>query len=117
MNSKFNQAEENGTNIQVVLERISGLHNDVNELKESTRDSMKDIAQAINKLVALEERQSNNNEAVARLLAQIEKMDLRLQVIEQGEGLKNLTQKWILTAVWGVVVAVGAAVGKLVGLY
>lgn len=115
--SSLSQAEENGTNIQVVLERISGLHADVSELKESTKDSMKEIAQAINRLVSIEERQQSNHEATARLLAQIDKMDQRLQVIEQGEGLKNLTQKWLLTAVWGVVVAVGAAVGKLIGLY
>lgn len=115
--NSLSQAEENGTNIQVVLEKIAGLHSDVNELKESTRDSMKEIAQALNKLVALEIHQAATHDATARIFVQIEKMDARLQTIEKDEGLKNLTQKWILTAVWGVVVAVGAAAGKLVGLY
>lgn len=115
--SSLSQAEENGTNIQVVLERISGLHNDVNELKESTRDSMKDIAQAINKLVALEERQSNNNEATARLLAQIEKVDQRVQAIERDEGIKKLTSRWTLAAVWTIVGVAAGYVGKLLGVY
>ena len=115
--SSLIQAEENGTNIQVVLERISGLHSDVNELKESTKDSMREIAAALNKLVALEIHQSANHNATARLMVQIEKMDQRLQVIEQDEGIKKLVSRWTLAAVWGVVVAVAGAVGKLIGLY
>lgn len=115
--SSLIQVEENGTNIQVVLERISGLHSDVSELKESTKDSMKEIAHALNKLVALEERQSNNNEATTRLLAQIEKMDQRLQTIEREEGIKKLTSKWTLAAVWGIVTVTGTYAAKLLGLF
>jgi hypothetical protein len=114
--SSLVQAEENGTNIQVVLERISGLHSDVNELKESTRDSMKEIAQAINRLVSIEERQHSNYEATARLLAQIEKLDQRVQVIERDEGIKKLTSKWTLAAIYGILTVVGTYAAKMVGL-
>jgi chromosome segregation ATPase len=114
--SSLSQAEENGTNIQVVLERISGLHSDVNELKESTKDSMKEIAQAINRLVSIEERQQNNHEATTRLLLQIEKLDQRVQAIERDEGVKKLTSRWTIAAVWGVVTVAAGYCAKVLGI-
>jgi SMC interacting uncharacterized protein involved in chromosome segregation len=114
--SSLSQAEENGTNIQVVLERISGLHSDVNELKESTKDSMKEIATALNKLVALEIHQAAGHDAIAKLVAQMEKMDERLQTIERDEGIKKLTSNWTLAAVWTIVGAAAVFVGKLLGV-
>jgi cell division protein FtsX len=105
------------TSIQVVLERISGLHEDVSELKESTKESMRDIASALNKLVALETNQANNTEITSRLLSQIEKLDHRLQVIEQEEGIKRLVTKWTLAAVWGAAVAACTFVAKTLGLF
>ena len=115
--NSLSQAEENGTNIQVVLEKIAGLHSDVNELKESTRDSMKEIAQALNKLVALEIHQAATHDATARIFVQIEKMDARLLAIEKDEGIKKLTSKWTLAAVWSVVGAAAMYVGKVLGIF
>lgn len=115
--TSLGQAEENGTNIQVVLEKISGLHSDVNELKESTRDSMKEIAQALNKLVALEIHQAATHDATTKLHVLIEKMDHRLQTIERDEGVKKLTSKWTLSAVWAIVGAAAAYAGKILGIY
>lgn len=112
----LSQAEENGTNIQVVLEKIAGLHSDVNELKESTRDSMKEIAQALNKLVALEIHQAATHDATARIFVQIEKMDARLQTIEKDEGIKKLTSKWTLAAIVGVISVTGTYLAKVIGL-
>lgn len=107
---------QDDTKLEVVLERLTGLHADVNELKESTRDSMKDIANAVNKLVMIEERQSNTNEAFNRLLNQLDAMETRLKDLEEDKRINRLVSKWVLAGVWA---AAGAAVllaAKFLGL-
>lgn len=108
--------KQNDVNIQVVIERISGLHDDVNDLKESTKDSMKEIASAISKLVIIDERQSQSNEAFNRVLVQLDKMDARVQMLEKDEAIKKLVSKWVLAGVWTTFLTTLAFVGKYVGL-
>lgn len=108
--------EDNNLSINVVIERISNLHADVSDLKESTKESMRDIANALNRLVSVEERQSNTNEAFKRVVNQLDKMDQRLIALEQDEPIKKLVSKWALAAVWGVVVTAAGFCAKLLGI-
>lgn len=101
---------------QVVIDRLSNLHDDVNDLKESTRDSMKEIASAINKLVQLEERQSHASDNFARVTTQLDNIQKRVEELEKQEPLQRLTSKWMMSVVW---TAAGAAVylaAKFLGL-
>lgn len=102
--------------IQVVIERISGLHDDVNDLKETTRDSMKEIASAISKLVLIDERQSQSTEAFDRVLLQLDKMDERIQALEKDEAIKKLVSKWVLAGVWTAALSAVGFVAKFAGL-
>ncbi len=107
---------QDDTKLEGVLEKITSLKEDVSELKDSTKESMKEISLAISKLVLIEERQSNTNEAFNRLLKQLDVLDDRIKVLEKAEPLYKLVAKWVLTAVWGAVVLIAVFVGKFVGL-
>jgi hypothetical protein len=51
------EKEQDNTAILVVAERLSSLHEDVNDLRNSMKESMRDISSALSKLVQMEERQ------------------------------------------------------------
>ena len=106
--------QDENLNIQIVIERIAGLHDDVNDLRESTRDSMREIALAINKLVLVEERQSNANEAFVKLSILMDKMDTRLRKLEEDEQIKRLTSKWVLAGVTASSTAAVIFIAKVV---
>lgn len=101
---------------QVVIDRLTNLHDDVNDLKESTRDSMKEIASAITKLVLLEERQSNTNDNFSRVVQQLDGIQKRVEELEKQEPIQRLTSKWVMTAIYGVATAAAIFVGKFTGL-
>ena len=100
----------------IVIERISGLHEDVNDLRDTTKDSIREITQAINKLVLLEERQSKSNEAFAIMLLEFKEIKNRLAALEQDEPMKRLTTKWVMASVWAAAVSSVVFVAKYAGL-
>lgn len=106
-NDFSNKRRNNDVNIQVVIDRLTNLHEDVNDLRESTRDSMKEIANAITKLVLLEERQSHANDNFSRVVNQLDNIQRRVEELEKHEPLQKLTSKWTMSMVW---TAAGAAV-------
>lgn len=111
-----NKRRNTDVNIQVVIDRLTNLHEDVNDLKESTKDSMKEIANAITKLVLLEERQSHTNDNFSRVVNQLDNIQRRVEELEKQEPLQKLTSKWMVSIIWA---AAGAAVwlaAKFVGI-
>lgn len=101
---------------QVVIDRLTNLHDDVNDLKESTKDSMKEIANAITKLVLLEERQSHTNDNFSRVVNQLDNIQRRVEELEKQEPIQQLTSKWMMTAIYGAATAAVYFVAKFVGL-
>ncbi len=101
---------------QVVIDRLTNLHEDVNDLKESTRDSMKEIANAITKLVLLEERQSHTNDNFSRVANQVDSIQKRLEALEKEEPLQKLTSKWVISATWAAATAAAYFLAKFAGL-
>lgn len=99
---------------QIILDRITGLHEDVNDLRQSTKDSMREIATAINQLVRIEERQTNTTESFVKMSLIIEKMEVRLRKVEDTEQIQKLTSKWVLTGVWTVAGAALLFIAKAV---
>ena len=111
-----NTRRNNDVNIQVVIDRLTNLHEDVNDLKESTRDSMKEIASAITKLVLLEERQSHANDNFSRVVNQLDNIQRRVEELEKQEPIQKLTSKWMLTAVWGAATGAVYLAAKFMGI-
>ena len=108
--------KETDLSFQVVLDRLTNLHEDVNDLRESTRDSMKEIANAITKLVLLEERQSHANDNFSRVVNQLDSIQRRVEELEKQEPLQKLTSKWFMSVVWTAATAAVYFIAKFAGL-
>lgn len=111
-----NQRRSTDLSFQVVIDRLTNLHDDVNDLKESTRDSMKEIASAITKLVLLEERQSNTNDNFTRVVIQLDNIQKRVEELEKQEPLQKLTSKYVMSAVWAAATGAVYLLAKFLGL-
>lgn len=89
--------------VNVVITRLSGLSEDVNELK----DTLKQIASAVTRLALVEERQMQTNEALSRAFKGMDKIDTRLSVtehrvvaLERDVPLQKQASGWVMSAVW-----------------
>ena len=109
--------------MQIISDRIGLLHKDMGELKDSMRDSMREVAVAVNKLVALETRQEAINQSYKQVLIQLEKeqdkrekLENRLDSLEREQPMNKQVVRWILYAVGAICVAAATFVGKAVGL-
>ena len=118
--------------VQLIADRLNLLHEDVNDMRTSLRDSMAGMSTAIQKLVQLEERQLLSSQTLERALTQIDKEHTRMQDdfkdseikqeawkeaiekrvddLEKVQPLQAQATKWMLSAVWafaGVAVMAG----------
>ena len=59
--------------VQVIAERIDNLHDHISDLRDSMKESMKEMANAVNKLVRIEEVQMHMTQAHERLALQLDK--------------------------------------------
>ncbi len=117
-----NRRNEDAT-IQVIAERINSMQNDVSDLRDTMRDSMKEMSVAVTKLVQMEERQLNLNQSYERLNATLEKMsnkseklEERVDALEREQPLTKQVTKWVIAAVWAIAASAGTFVAKSVGL-
>lgn len=123
MMTSQNRSNDDAT-IQVIAERINTMQNDVSDLRDTMRDSMKEMSAAVTKLVQMEERQIYMNQSYDRLSATLEKMqdrseklESRVDSLEKEQPLTKQVVKWVITAVWAVVAAAAAFAGKAIGFY
>lgn len=96
----------------VVVERLHSLHSDVNDLKDTMKESMREMSVAVNRLVQMEERQLH----VIKLAEKMEEQHDKLQdrVIELEKDAEVL--KWIKRGMVGVVTLVGIMILKSIGI-
>lgn len=118
----YNRNKEDAS-IQLVAERIGLLHEDMNELKDSMKESMREMASAVNKLVAVETRQEAMNQSYERVSKILERetlkreeLESRVDALEREQPIQKQVTKWILTAIWGAVTLVGIFAAKTLGL-
>ena len=118
------QQSSHDATLLLVTDRLNGIHKDVIDLRESVRDSVKDIAVALNKLAAFEERQLNMSTAYDRLskdfektLDKYEKLENRVDALERDQPDNQRIKDWIYKGIIGVLGIVGLFVMKFVGLY
>ena len=112
----------NDTGIQIVAERITLLHEDISELKDSMKESMREMAVAVNKLVQVETRQEAINQAYIQVSNQLEKenekrekLEERVDAIELEQPMARQVVKWFLYLIGAVALAAVTFVGKAVG--
>lgn len=110
------------TGMQMVAERIGLLHDDISELKDSMKESMREMAVAVNKLVQVETRQEAINQAYMQVRTQLEKetekrehLESRVDSIEREQPMTKQVVRWVLYAMGAIVVAAATFVAKAVG--
>lgn len=110
------------TGMQMVAERIGLLHDDISELKDSMKESMREMAIAVNKLVQVETRQEAINQAYMQVRTQLEKetekreqLESRVDSIEREQPMTKQVVRWVLYAMGAIVVAAATFVAKAVG--
>lgn len=117
-----NRRQDDAT-MQVIAERINALHTDVNDLRYAMKDSMREMATAVTKLVVIEERQIHMNQSYDRLSNALEKcnasnavLEKRIDTIEKEQPLTKQVTSWVMRGVWAVVTAAAIFVAKTIGV-
>lgn len=121
MHENYNRRQED-MNIHIVADRISLLHGDITELKDSMKESMREMAIAVNKLVAVEIRQEAINQAYVQVTSQLEKevvkretLENRVDALEKDQPMTKQVVSWIMWGVGSIVVAAVTFIAKSVG--
>ena len=122
MQEHYPNRRKDETGMQMVAERIGLLHDDISELKDSMKESMREMAIAVNKLVQVETRQEAINQAYMQIRTQLEKetekreqLESRVDSIEREQPLTKQVVRWVLYAMGAIVVAAATFVAKAVG--
>lgn len=109
--------------IQIMSERVNTIHADMQDLKTSLKESITAFNEAVNKLVRMEEKQTNMTQAYDRLVKEVDKAEVkfidlekRIDALEKEAPMQKQINKWILGAVWSLAMAAAAFVAKFVGL-
>lgn len=119
--TEYNRRQEDMT-IHIVADRISLLHGDITELKDSMKESMREMAIAVNKLVAVEIRQEAINQAYVQVTNQLEKeivkretLENRVDALEKDQPMTKQVVSWIMWGAGSIVVATVTFIAKSVG--
>lgn len=122
MTQEQNRRNDDAT-IQVIAERINSMQNDVSDLRDTMKDSMKEMSAAVTKLVQMEERQICMNQSYDRLSATLDKMqdkaekvEARVDALEKEQPLTKQAVTWIYAAVWAVVGTAALFAAKFFGI-
>lgn len=122
MQEHYPNRRKDETGMQMVAERIGLLHDDISELKDSMKESMREMAIAVNKLVQVETRQEAINQAYVQVRTQLEKetekreqLESRVDSIEREQPMTKQVVRWVLYAMGTIVVAAATFVAKAVG--
>lgn len=131
--SRYNHRQDDST-VQVIADRINSLHEDVGEIRESLKDSMKEMSGALTKLVQIEERQVFTNQAIERALKISEKahtriddcedevgkkfdaLEARVDTLEKAAPMQGQVTKWVMAAVWGAAGLGAMYICKMLGI-
>ncbi len=103
--------------IQVVAERINSLHEDVTELRDTMKESVREMSHAIQTLVRLEEKQLALNSTAEETKKNFKELEARVDALEKEQPMNKQVVDWVLRAVYAVVAAAAMAAAKLLGLF
>lgn len=118
MHENLNQKQPtNQATIQVVAERINSLHEDVTELRDTMKESVKEMSQAIQTLVRLEEKQLALNQTAEETKQKFNTLESRVDILEKDQPELKRMKDWFYKGVFALVGAVGLFILKFVGLF
>lgn len=85
--------------------------------QDETRETLREVAAAINKLAVIEERQQVASSAIERLAAEQKRVDERLRALEISEPMQAQTAEWVKNAVWAAASAAAMFAANKLGLF
>jgi len=111
------------TTVKIVADRLQSLHQDVNELKDSMRESMKEMSSAVTKLVLLEERNTETVRLIERAMKELDyqkvehnKLADKVNSLAEQAPLNRQTNRMLDALIYAVVGGVLMFIGKKLGL-
>lgn len=111
------------TTVKIVADRLQSLHEDVNELKDSMRESMKEMSSAVTKLVLLEERNTQTVKLIERAMKELDDQKIehgklvdKVDKLAEQAPLNRQTNRMIDALIYAVVGGVLMFIGKKLGL-
>ena len=123
MKTNFENTNMDDTTVKIVADRLQSLHQDVNELKDSMRESMKDMSSAVTKLVLLEERNTQTVRLIERAMKELDdqksehnKLVDKVNNLAEQAPLNRQTNRMIDALIYAVVGGVLMFIGKQVGI-
>lgn len=108
---------QNDATIQVVAERINSLHEDVTELRDTMKESVREMSQAIQTLVRLEEKQLALNSTAEETKKNFKELESRVDALEKDQPMQKQVTKWVIGAVGSIVAAAAMFAAKMLGIY
>jgi len=123
MKTNFENTDMDDTTVKIVADRLQSLHQDVNELKDSMRESMKEMSSAVTKLVLLEERNTQTVRLIERAMKELDdqkvehnKLVDKVNNLAEQAPLNRQTNRMIDALIYAVVGGVLMFIGKQVGI-
>ena len=123
MKTNFENTNMDDTTVKIVADRLQSLHQDVNELKDSMRESMKEMPYAVTKLVLLEERNTQTVRLIERAMKELDdqktehnKLVDKVNNLAEQAPLNRQTNRMIDALIYAVVGGVLMFIGKQVGI-
>lgn len=107
---------QNNATIQVVAERINSLHEDVTELRDTMKESVREMSQAIQTLVRLEEKQLALNSTSEEIKNNFKELEARVDALEKDQPETKRIVDYGYKAMWLIVAVVLGFIAKAVGL-
>lgn len=100
------------TSLQVLATRLDHVANTVDKLQEI----LTDVAQSLNKLAIVEERQAAVTETLKHVYDKVDTLEERIRTLEIAEPMQTQTSTWVLNGIWGIVgAAMAYAAAKIFG--
>ena len=123
MKTNFENTTMDDTTVKIVADRLQSLHQDVNELKDSMRESMKEMSSAVTKLVLLEERNTQTVRLIERAMKELDdqkvehnKLVDKVNNLAEQAPLNRQTNRMLDALIYAVVGGVLMFIGKKLGM-
>lgn len=97
----------------VLAVRLDLLHEDVGEIKTA----LGKLSDAITKLALVEQSQLQTADALERAFKAIERVEMRLEKLEESSIKNSESSKWVDRAAGAVITALVAAALKAIGVF
>ena len=123
MKTNLENTNMDDTTVKIVADRLQSLHQDVNELKDSMRESMKEMSSAVTKLVLLEERNTQTVRLIERAMKELDdqksehnKLVDKVNNLAEQAPLNRQTNRMLDALIYAVVGGVLMFIGKKLGM-